>query len=855
MFLGSLSFLLVSFLTAQIEVNFEESGQTVDESGSIIVIVSLSEASALEISVPYVVNGASTAQNESDYEIPEDNADNNFFNESPMVFAPGETVKTIRINIVNDLIEEDDELLILELVQDGLVEAQIGERNLHTIRIIDNDPTLVHFDTQEEDFYENANIVIPVRLNAPLEEDLNVSFSITPVTANDADYEANHDGTATSESPITILAGSTLGQITIDVKNDSVTDRNDGGADRETLEVRLTSASLDESGTVVDVDGTPYTATIIDNDPLTVEIDFEPFDDEVQPYEIEEYEIGRLTINLVDPEGNLSSAGDEIEIPISFSGGAVRGDGDNDDYDSEDGPIEITAGQSTFTYSIAVNNDDAVEEDEIVTVTLGNPAYQDGGDVLLDPENSISFLIKDNDPITLNFGAIFSRDDEEASENDDVENVIFVDSAGSLVAEGQQSVQIPYYLSSISANDVEFDLEIVSSGTTATIFDSSLEDQDWDYLISQSSLTKVDEKQRVTMRGGFRNGVITVLLNDDDETPIVLGESPAADVEPDETVQFRITNLNTSDSKVNLGISDYTLTIQEKPDIDVTHLFTGTSPDSSQFVGGFPKFDDRTGLIELHYLLTPTTTFNSADFAGYNSLKATFRTSNYDGANRDSETNDPVISNPINPQDGESYQLVVDSPFQLRYASGIDLITLSEGVEPENDSTFIDANADVVEFAQFILKPLNLPRLNDFEAIVDDGYDINEPSDWTVDLASRAFFRIPLDRIDPAINPHRFKLYLTTDATQVLAGNTGNVLQISNFEPQPDGSMLLMITTGGSNSLQIQYLDAGEEWKVVQPTSISTGGASRLYWLDRGPPQTRSHPSEESFRLYRVIQN
>lgn len=855
MFLGSLSFLLVSFLTAQIEVNFEESGQTVDESGSTIVIVSLSEASALEISVPYVVNGASTAQNESDYEIPEDNADNNFFNESPMVFAPGETVKTIRINIVNDLIEEDDELLIIELVQDGLVEAQIGERNLHTIRIIDNDPTLVHFDTQEEDFYENANIVIPVRLNAPLEEDLNVSFSITPVTANDADYEANHDGTATSESPITILAGSTLGQITIDVKNDSVTDRNDGGADRETLEVRLTSASLDESGTVVDVDGTPYTATIIDNDPLTVEIDFEPFDDEVQPYEIEEYEIGRLTINLVDPEGNLSSAGDEIEIPVSFSGGAVRGDGDNDDYDSEDGPIEITAGQSTFTYSIAVNNDDAVEEDEIVTVTLGNPAYQDGGDVLLDPENSISFLIKDNDPITLSFGAIFSRDDEEASENDDVENILFVDSAGSLVAEGQQSVQIPYYLSSISANDVEFDLEIVSGGTTATIFDSSLEDQDWDYLISQSSLTKVDEKQRVTMRGGFRNGVITVLLNDDDETPIVFGESPAADVEPDETVQFRITNLNTSDSKVNLGISDYTLTIQEKPDIDVTHLFTGTSPDSSQFVGGFPKFDDRTGLIELHYLLTPTTTFNPADFAGYNSLKATFRTSNYDGANRDSETNDPVISNPLNPQDGQSYQLVVDSPFQLRYASGIDLITLSEGVDPENDNTFIDANADVVEFAQFILKPLNLPRLNDFEAIVDDGYDINEASDWTVDLASRAFFRIPLDRIDPAINPHRFKLYLTTDATQVLAGNTGNVLQISNFEPQPDGSMLLMITTGGSNSLQIQYLDAGEEWKVVQPTSISTGGASRLYWLDRGPPQTRSHPSEESFRLYRVIQN
>ncbi len=855
MFLGSLSFLLVSFLTAQIEVNFEESGQTVDESGSTIVIVSLSEASALEISVPYVVNGASTAQNESDYEIPEDNADNNFFNESPMVFAPGETVKTIRINIVNDLIEEDDELLIIELVQDGLVEAQIGERNLHTIRIIDNDPTLVHFDTQEEDFYENANIVIPVRLNAPLEEDLNVSFSITPVTANDADYEANHDGTATSESPITILAGSTLGQITIDVKNDSVTDRNDGGADRETLEVRLTSASLDESGTVVDVDGTPYTATIIDNDPLTVEIDFEPFDDEVQPYEIEEYEIGRLTINLVDPEGNLSSAGDEIEIPVSFSGGAVRGDGDNDDYDSEDGPIEITAGQSTFTYSIAVNNDDAVEEDEIVTVTLGNPAYQDGGDVLLDPENSISFLIKDNDPITLNFGAIFSRDDEEASENDDVENILFVDSAGSLVAEGQQSVQIPYYLSSISANDVEFDLEIVSGGTTATIFDSSLEDQDWDYLISQSSLTKVDEKQRVTMRGGFRNGVITVLLNDDDETPIVFGESPAADVEPDETVQFRITNLNTSDSKVNLGISDYTLTIQEKPDIDVTHLFTGTSPDSSQFVGGFPKFDDRTGLIELHYLLTPTTTFNPADFAGYNSLKATFRTSNYDGANRDSETNDPVISNPLNPQDGQSYQLVVDSPFQLRYASGIDLITLSEGVDPENDNTFIDANADVVEFAQFILKPLNLPRLNDFEAIVDDGYDVNEASDWTVDLASRAFFRIPLDRIDPAINPHRFKLYLTTDATQVLAGNTGNVLQISNFEPQPDGSMLLMITTGGSNSLQIQYLDAGEEWKVVQPTSISTGGASRLYWLDRGPPQTRSHPSEESFRLYRVIQN
>ena len=146
-----------------------------------------------------------------------------------------------------------------------------------------------------------------------------------------------------------------------------------------------------------------------------------------------------------------------------------------------------------------INNDDNIEEDELVTVALGTPAYEDGGDVVVGDRKSMSFKIIDNDPVTLSFGALYSKDDALAYEDSDYENIIYVESAGSIVSEHSQSVSIPIYLSSLSGHNTEFTIELLSSGTTATIYDSNGEtDQDWDYAVSSTRLA--NQAIRLTLR-------------------------------------------------------------------------------------------------------------------------------------------------------------------------------------------------------------------------------------------------------------------------------------------------------------------------------------------------------------------
>lgn len=839
-------------LNGQVKVNFESSGRTIGESETISIVVELSEASLLEVSVPYAIASSSTAQLDIDYEIPEDDEDNDFYNESPLVFSPGEVRKVITIVMINDDEDEVDEFIVIDLIENGLTIVELGDLSSHTIRVIGEDKFRVYFKKHSTDYSEAGNIAIPLYLTTISEETIEVEFQVKLITANDKDVDL--EDTFTSTSPVEIASGITIGSINIKTENDSITDRNDGGADRETIEVILTAARFVDSERVVDFDAEPFIVTLVDNDPLTVEFSYS--DDQEFPIEVDEYNSSGFLIQLIDSEGNTSTAGAEIQVPINYGGGAVRGEGDNDDYSVEDGPLIIAAGQTSASFTMVINNDDSIEEDESIEVSFGDPFYTDGGDLIRGEKDRVSFVIKDNDPVTLSFGALYSKDDKVASEDDDIDDIPFVDSSGSNAAEAWTIVSILYYLSSPSANNVEFDIEIVGDGTTATIFDTNTDasDQNWDFAVTNPFIGEVNNKVSVIMRSGSQYGLITVQLNNDTETPVIYGEDPAADVESDETVQLSISNLNSSDSKVNMGTnSSYTLTIKELPDIDITHLLNGISPDPAYLENGTPRFNQKTGLFEVHYDMQWNSILNAADFSGYQSLKAEYQISNYDASNPDAEGNDNLVSSPLFPEDGTEFHFFVDTPYQLRFPSDSKWIILNEGAEPIDDEYDI-TTADTIEVVTYILKPLSFPNLNDFEADLMGGFDVTDPLDWWVDFYSRGFFTMPLDRIDPATNPDRFRLYLTVQGTSVYASSS-TALTIEKIVPQSDGSMLLLINTDSASSIQLQYLDVGDEWRNVQPSEISTGGASRLYWIDKGQPQTKSHPSTVNFRLYRAIQN
>jgi hypothetical protein len=854
---------------AQIEVSFADVGQTVDETHTVTIVIELSEPSLLEVEVPYVISGDSTAVLNTDYEIPEET--DNFENESPIVFEPGETEKTITITLLNDDNDEDDEFIYIDLVQNGLTNVVLGEITRHTVRIIDNDVIEVYFPRHTLEYSEGEDILVPFRLTSISEQDIEVAYSISYGTANANDLDLNDS--FNSPNPITIVAGGIGANIAIKINNESVTDRNEGGADRETIRVSLTSARLGVSNTAILVEDQPCEITIVDNDPLRVTIEqinvsnlslrganhFPDDSDFELPIEVEEFSTVQIIVRLLDEEGDPSETGAEIQIPVNYGGAASLGSSDTDDYDGTTDPLTIASGSSTASWTLTMTNDDTVEGDEAFNVSIGAPFYTNGGDIQLGEHTNLSFVIKDNDPVTLNFGAIYTRDDEEADENDDVDDILYVESSGSVVAEKTGLIQIPYFLSSLSDQDVQFDLEISESGTTATILgpNDKIDDEGWDFRDASTGYTPIERlgrSERVTINAGTQAGVINVALRLDDQDPIIFGEDAPADLEPDENVVFTMSNVNTSSSSVTIGnANSYNLTIRDLEDIDITALFDGTSPDPQFLENGNLPFDPRTGLFQAVYNLRPNTTFDPNQFVGYKSLKIQYRTSNYDAANPSAEGNDPLIQEPSDPNPEEEFHFYVQTPFQLRYPHAIENIILAEGAEAV-DNRYSIATADTIERAPYLVRPLNLPPLNDFEALRDDAYDLNDTLNWTVDFYSLGSFTFPSERIDPASNPDRMRIYLSA-LNSSTTPSTGTSMTVDQFHPQTDGSMLIVFNVSTASRVQIQYLDPGPDaqWKIAYPQIIATGSASQLYWLDKGPPATDSHPSTVDFRLYRII--
>jgi hypothetical protein len=100
---------------------------TTEDAGAVDLVVSLSAESGKQISVPFSVDSASSAAS-TDYAIP---------TASPLVFAPGELQKMIRVNITQDTAVEAPETVIITF--GTLVNVEPGAHTTHTLTIIDDD--------------------------------------------------------------------------------------------------------------------------------------------------------------------------------------------------------------------------------------------------------------------------------------------------------------------------------------------------------------------------------------------------------------------------------------------------------------------------------------------------------------------------------------------------------------------------------------------------------------------------------------------------------------------------------------------------------------------------------------------
>jgi formylglycine-generating enzyme required for sulfatase activity len=122
---------------------------------------------------------------------------------STLVFNPGETSRTISIEIIDDGLDEEDETIVVELLNPTGPNVVLGEPNRHTYTIIDPRPK-VSFDTETSGAPEDAGSVdIPVILSHSWGDTVTVDFMVSGGTATpDVDYTLA-DGTLTFDPGVT----------------------------------------------------------------------------------------------------------------------------------------------------------------------------------------------------------------------------------------------------------------------------------------------------------------------------------------------------------------------------------------------------------------------------------------------------------------------------------------------------------------------------------------------------------------------------------------------------------------------------------------------------------------------------
>jgi hypothetical protein len=277
-------------------------------------------------------------------------------------FDPGQTQKTISIDIVNDGLVEYDETIIVGL--SNPVNAELGPRHEHEYTILDPNP-YVSFDTESSGATEDITPAeVSVVLSEIWPEAVTVDYAVTGGTATDGiDYvlsagtltfEPNQDGPET---------------IGITIVNDGVAEGD------ETIEITLINSVNAKLGAI-----TQHTYTIID---LTPYVSFNSTASE-----------GPENFTLVNIPVSLSlSTSQTVTVDYEVAGGSATGGGI--DYTLADGTLTFDPCQTTpEEITVGVIDDKTPESDETIVITLSNPV-----NARLGTNAQHTYTIRDTSPL------------------------------------------------------------------------------------------------------------------------------------------------------------------------------------------------------------------------------------------------------------------------------------------------------------------------------------------------------------------------------------------------------------------------------------------------------------------------
>ena len=252
------------------------------------------------------------------------------------------TTATIDVSVLDENLLEDNETVTvtLEGIVSGDANVNLGATVSDTVTIADNDAAVVTILANDASAAEPGDDgQFTVTLSNPSDTDTVISYAVTGDATPGSDY-------TTLTGSVTILANTTSATIDVRVLNDSLLE------DSETLTVTLTGITSGDAdislGTTVS-----DTVTIVDDDLAIVTIHAndaaaEPGDD------------GQFTVTLSNPSDT------DTVISYTVSGNATPGS----DYTTLTGTVTILANTTSATIDVRVLDDNLLEGNETVTVTL-----------------------------------------------------------------------------------------------------------------------------------------------------------------------------------------------------------------------------------------------------------------------------------------------------------------------------------------------------------------------------------------------------------------------------------------------------------------------------------------------------
>jgi hypothetical protein len=327
--------------------------QSGDETvGTMTVEFQLSIESSLDITVPFIIGGSATR--DVDYTI-----------DSTPVFIPaGDLIASTLITVIPDLDDlEGDETITL--MMQNPVNAKRGSPFKHTATITSEAmmPS-IYFSSasRTSDDMVNERVEVKVLLSAAWSEDVQVSFTFAGTATKDLDYTV-------SSNQVVIPAGGASGSIFVSFYDDAIDEYD------ETIEIIMDDPTNATKGSP-----SVHTITIFDDDP-------EPQLYFTSSGQTVDEDAGTV---IITAQLNVMS-GKDVTVPFILFGSAEEGAGK--DYTITSSPLVILAGSTSIDIQVDILDDDTIELDEDLVVTLDTPT-----NAVLSSPATHTVVIKDNEP-------------------------------------------------------------------------------------------------------------------------------------------------------------------------------------------------------------------------------------------------------------------------------------------------------------------------------------------------------------------------------------------------------------------------------------------------------------------------